>query len=575
MLFAAAIARLFYWLRLRQVDPFYAQVIPEFDMHLYWTWAESIARGDWLSARVTEGRPFFYSPLYPYFLAVVFKIFGASFDAAHGVQALLGLVPVALVWDTARRLFGRAEALVAGLIAALCGPVLFYEQLLLTEGLLILLHAALVWCLVRGHLSRGRLRWPWFMAGGVATGLASCGRGNILLAAGFLLAAVFLIPYLRSPVIGGEGSSAEKNGEKRDRARARRAVLFAGLFFLGLCLPPLVLALRNGLVSGTWLPTTAHGMNNLYEGNAYDSTGIFTVPPSMHRLIREYGGREHVPWTRELIKSVTSHPEVVPVLLVKKTGLFLSGYEVPNNANYYYKQRYSRWLRWNPLTWAVLLPLAVLGIYFTRRSWREQVALYGYALGFAVSLIVVFILGRYRVPAYVPLFIWSGAGFVGLVRASAERRNRDLAVSLFVFLALVVILLPRWSPAARIVSPDGRTVVRFIRVNDYNNVATAHFRLGDREEAINVLNEARIRYPWEESVVLRLAAAYVEEKAFEKAGALLEEYLAAGGAGWRARLLLADVRARAGRIDEARGLIREVLRQDPENRAAREMLERL
>jgi tetratricopeptide (TPR) repeat protein len=146
---------------------------------------------------------------------------------------------------------------------------------------------------------------------------------------------------------------------------------------------------------------------------------------------------------------------------------------------------------------------------------------------------------------------------------------------LFVFAALVAVLLPRWSPAARTVSPDGRTVVRLIRVNDYNNVATAHFRLGNREEAVAVLEEARLRYPWEESVVLRLATAYAEEKAFEKADAVLEEYLAAGGAGWRARLLLADVRARTGRIDEARGLVREVLRQDPENRTAREMLERL
>ncbi|MCX8038639.1 MAG: glycosyltransferase family 39 protein, partial [Candidatus Sumerlaeia bacterium] len=73
-------------------------------MHTYWTWAQAIAAGDWLS-RGPQAGPFFYGPLYPYFLAVLFRVFGVSFDAVHGAQALIGLVMPVLVWWMARRLF--------------------------------------------------------------------------------------------------------------------------------------------------------------------------------------------------------------------------------------------------------------------------------------------------------------------------------------------------------------------------------------------------------------------------------------------------------------------------------------
>ena len=54
--------------------------------------------------------PYFVSPLYAYFLAAT----GPSFPAARAVQILLGTAAVALVFLTARRLFGERAALARG-----------------------------------------------------------------------------------------------------------------------------------------------------------------------------------------------------------------------------------------------------------------------------------------------------------------------------------------------------------------------------------------------------------------------------------------------------------------------------
>ncbi len=156
----AAAVRLVYWLHVRANDPFYAQVIPNFDMYTYWTWGRAIAGGDWLSRGFTEGRPFFFGPLYPYLLGVVFSIFGENFDVVHGLQAAMGVAAPLFVWSMARRLFGAAEGLAAGLLAAVCGLLVFNEQLLLMEGVVVALHAAMLWCVVRSQFS-SRRGWLW------------------------------------------------------------------------------------------------------------------------------------------------------------------------------------------------------------------------------------------------------------------------------------------------------------------------------------------------------------------------------------------------------------------------------
>ena len=56
----------------------------------------------------------FWDPLYPYFLAAVYAVFGHSIPAVRVVQALIGAGSVAMAWHIGRRLAGPTPGLQIG-----------------------------------------------------------------------------------------------------------------------------------------------------------------------------------------------------------------------------------------------------------------------------------------------------------------------------------------------------------------------------------------------------------------------------------------------------------------------------
>src|SRR5258708_17413246 len=83
----------------------------------------------------------YVSPLYIYFLALVYAVAG-SFTAARIVQAALGTAAVWLIFVTAREWFGRRAAWIAAVLAALTGVFTYYEALILQASIDIVLTAA-------------------------------------------------------------------------------------------------------------------------------------------------------------------------------------------------------------------------------------------------------------------------------------------------------------------------------------------------------------------------------------------------------------------------------------------------
>jgi hypothetical protein len=84
-------------------------------------------------------------------------------------------------------------AYLAGLFAALYGPLIFYEGTFLRAGLLAFVNIALVLAMISGQASPGLLRGA---AGGVLFGLGTLGKPNILV----MLVAVVIWPRPGNPL---------------------------------------------------------------------------------------------------------------------------------------------------------------------------------------------------------------------------------------------------------------------------------------------------------------------------------------------------------------------------------------
>lgn len=589
---AAVFTRLVHWLSVRAWDPLYAQTFAGFDMHNYWNWGQQIAEGDWLSRKATNNGAFYYGPLYPYFLAVIFKIYGVSYGAVHGAQALLGMLAPVLLWSAARRMFGAGAALATGLLTALCAPLLFYEQVLLMEGLLTAIHAGILYCLARGGTASERTGWRWGLGAGMLSGVACWGRGNFLLAIPLLgvVWGMFALSATsrsgKTPAAALLSSQSESNPDPQPAgapegfpARRPRPWRLAGIqaaaYLLGAAMMLGVTFGRNVHVSGRRVLTTTNGPINIYIGNASDSTGTFSNPPSFDKLRNHHGDQHAVPWREELLKDIARNPTAFLQLMIRKTWLFWNSYDIADNVSYYANKRFSPLVRLSPSTWSVIVSLALLGMVATRRRWKEQIALYTYLLGFTLSIIVVFISGRFRIQVLLPLAIWGGAGLVEAVSLVWRGRWNGFALRATFVAVGVFALWPAWSPAARMNTPSNMTGVRLIRPNDYHTLALAYLKRGRLEPARELLEEGARVYPWFRGVVSRLAHLYVEDGKPAKALPAVEAYLRYFPNDVEVLLQQADALIRLGENSRAEEALQRLLKSDPQNEHAKALLSHL
>lgn len=89
------------------------------------------------------------SPLYVWFLAATTYFLGAGAATPRLVQAFLGAISCVLLWGIGRRVFGSRLGLVGALVAALYGPLIYFDGELLPPTLVVLLELvflqALLW----------------------------------------------------------------------------------------------------------------------------------------------------------------------------------------------------------------------------------------------------------------------------------------------------------------------------------------------------------------------------------------------------------------------------------------------
>jgi 4-amino-4-deoxy-L-arabinose transferase-like glycosyltransferase len=189
-------------------------------------------------------------PLYPALVAGVYRLAGPqSHTLVRLVQALLGTLTVALVWQLGRRLYDERTGLVAAAIVAAYPSLVAATGLILTETLFTFLLVAGVTLLVEYRLRGG---WGWVAAGSAMLALAALTRSVLWLFPPILLSWVLL---------AGPGT--------RWTARLGHAGVAAAAF--GLVLLPWTI--RNTLLHKTFVTVDVMGGRNFMMGN-YEFTPL-------------------------------------------------------------------------------------------------------------------------------------------------------------------------------------------------------------------------------------------------------------------------------------------------------------
>ncbi|HVT18386.1 MAG TPA: glycosyltransferase family 39 protein [Thermoanaerobaculia bacterium] len=395
------------------------------DAQRYDALARDIVERGWRPREVS-----WQAPLYPYLLAAVYTVSGRSAAAVRWLQALLAAVTAVLLAVATRRAFGSAAGRIAGLLAALYGPAVFYTPLLLKVPPLLFLEACLLLLLVpptQGMKQRlltgdGGLRSigsppatprsPSHPSGGegdapslfaprpLRAGLAGLVLGIAALLQETLLAlAPVLLLYLlfSSGPVDAAASGERAAGSPRRRSAGgggvKSGLVAAAALACGVAavLAPLGFARRHG---GQELVRAGV---NFYIGNSRGASGTYVAlsagsqDPARQRTDAERlaaafaarrSGRPLAPispaslspaavsalFWRESFAEIAEAPAAWLRLLLRKTRLFWNAYEIPDAEGYAVYRQESAVLRCLPLGFGAVAPLALAGF---AAAWRS------------------------------------------------------------------------------------------------------------------------------------------------------------------------------------------------------------
>ncbi|HUK34479.1 MAG TPA: tetratricopeptide repeat protein [Vicinamibacterales bacterium] len=525
------------------------------DMNYFDAWGRTIAHGDWLSESVTVpmhgwqrsvadqyltnhpetrttlqhtgqsagadaglllwsrwmgGHQFYQDPLYPYLLGLTYHLFGEDVRVIFAWQMALGVVSTLLIWLIAWRFFGPVVGVCAGALAVLCGPLIYYDLVLLRETTIVFAGLALVWLT---DVALARRRWVWFGLLGISIGLACLLKSSFVLLGASLMAGIvawfhFRWRELRVPV----------------------AALVAGLVLavvplaarnIALGVPPLALARLGGV---TFM------MSN--DINYDPARGWDPDPRRLGQLMDESVGG----LLPAVVATLRPHtPASYLKLLWRKWDRAWQWVELPNNDNFYYVRLRAPILAWLPVTFWLCSPLALAGLVLGMRRLSRAWPLYLLVAGSLIPLLMFYVLGRFRIPLTAALLPFVALAFVEALRWTGEGRyGRVIALAASVCVLSVWTGRPARTPLVRAADWLVPFVVRYqpqydaaVAAHNPAAAATAYLAFFQEEPG-----QAQLLSPPDVETLLMLGTMHTEcASLLREAGRMVEANQQVGQAG--------------------------------------------
>ncbi|MGD9546045.1 MAG: tetratricopeptide repeat protein [Candidatus Krumholzibacteriia bacterium] len=551
---AALLVRVLYVLQMADPALNPAFVRPILDAAVNRTWALGLLDGSWPPAE-----PFFRAPLYPYFLAGLYAVFGPDrplpVQLAHALVSSLGAGLAALC---ALRMWGRRAAWFAGLGFACLWPSIFFSGELLDVTLGVTLNLLLLWLLLDPEKD-------WRLgAAGLAWGLSAVCRPLIL-----AVAPVVAVYLLRRGL----------------RWRSR------GMLFLaaGLTAAVLPVTAHNLLRGGEPVLIAASGGVNFYIGNnpAADGRVAFLPgaepdwqgkPQEVVALAAGEGGPAATIVAADryfLGKGMSylwSEPRDAAALYARKAWLLLAAGERSNNKNLAFWRDRSSLLRlpvW--LGWAPVLAFALVGLLRNDHDRSRGFLIRGLLVAYSLALLLFFINARFRLPLLAWLVVPAGAGADSILRAIRLPAWRPGTLKAAAMAA--VVLLAVWVPDGLTFRQEPGTDFESFRILGDGHLAAGRADLAEEAYVSALAADGQSPGPaaaWSLPAVYgRLGGILLQEGRYQSAESLFAAWIKrlpddAGG-----RLYLADLMLRTGRPEQAWPHLEEILARDPDNLQAR------
>ena len=217
--------------------------------------------------------------------------------------------------------------------------------------------------------------------------------------------------------------------------------------------------------------TELPGVSPWPTGHAFEARMLAANLETGRRMTWSDADAHH---TRAALRFVREHPGRALALVWTKASYFVNDFEIKGEDYLAYVRRYSRVLRWSPVSFGWLFVLGMLGALALLRQRRfELVALFGGLLLCVLAANVLgFVISRFRLPAVIPLALLAAPGLVSLselVRDGTGPRSVRATA-----LTIGVALLAGWMAFRPALAHAHLSFLRRAEVNRQLSIAAEH-----------------------------------------------------------------------------------------------------
>lgn len=501
-LFLLALAlRVGYWLYLQNHYFFFAN--PGEDVLYYKNWAKAIVFGD----PTNNDGTFSGMPLFPYYLAVLYRLTLGNWEAVNFFNLVLGAANCVLVYALAKRLFSSRIAIIASLLAATNFILIYYDWLMMPITLLVSLTLVILIALSGLSVPADREKRNWFLLG-VFLGVAALGDGKFLiftaLIAGYWIWQKFnfSIPKVLNAMIP---------------------------FALGLILVIGGVTVRNKIVGGQWVFITSQSGLSLFVGNNPEATGAYEHPAFMRPshegqdldqklFVEQTLGHPVSPaqvsdfYRKKAITFITTQPGEYLKLLGRKLALFIGDHEQSQAIDLILQRDYKLKFDWN--SYRLIFPLAFLGILVCLLKKKNTASAMLLVAAQLIFSLIYFVTTRHRASIVPVLLIFEAFAFNWLVEKIHFRQYKVVAASLLSIAAFLICTPPR---------PMDPKTFAFL---NYSKAGSVYDAKKDYQQAAQSYRAALTLQPDDANNLYNLGTAYVNLKEYSKAEELFLRALA-------------------------------------------------
>jgi len=454
-----------------------------------------------LKGNLTHKDFIYLNAFYPFFLALIYLIFGYSHLSVALIQGIMDSLSCILIYYIASAMFNKRVGIISAFIYACYGIAIFYTGILLAPTVIIFFTLLFIASLIAAEKKGGVII---FFISGILFGFATLARPNLILFLIFLPVWFFTI--------------------LKNKLGIKKSIYGFLLLLIGFFTVSSLIAIRNYAIEKRFTLSSLGGIN-FYIGNNPRANGRFMAPhgkatspieeikTSIYFAEKELGkgltpSQASRYWLLKGLAFIRDNPLDALLLYMKKFALFWRKEEIGLNIDYSLDKSFAPIFQLPFISFGIIAPLAILGIILCLKG-NKNILLILFIFSYMISVIIFFISARYRLPI-LPFLIISSSytldRFLLLIRGK-ELKSITILATLFV---LVFMAVNKNFEYFKYVASSRSKI-------DYNNLGRIYTRMGRLEEAISELKKALSIDPNFVGALCNLGIAYSEKGLIKEA----------------------------------------------------------